>query len=135
MIRLYLMAGLAAIVAAVAAYVFVLQTKLDKSQKQAEMAQADAARARSQADVSKATVTILDKVYHDNRQTLDELAKGKGRISRSPNRAAIVPLDIADAWRGSIVRLRSTATADPSVASASARGSEELPAPGVTGGG
>lgn len=129
MIRLYLMAGLAAIVAAVAAYVFVLQTKLDKSQKQVEMAQADAARARSQADVSKATVTILDKVYHDNRETLAELAKGKSYISRSPNRRAIVPLDIADAWRGSIVRLRTAATADPSVASASARGSEELPTP------
>lgn len=129
MIRLYLMAGLAAIVAAVAAYVFVLHTKLDKSQKQVEMAQADAARARSQADVSKATVTILDKVYHDNRETLAELAKGKSYISRSPNRTAIVPLDIADAWRGSIVRLRSTATADPSVASAGAKRPEELPTP------
>ena len=129
MIRLYLMAGLAAIVAAVAAYVFVLHTKLDKSQKQVEMAQADAARARSQADVSKATVTILDKVYHDNRETMAELAKGKSYISRSPNRTAVVPLDIADAWRGSIVRLRSTATADPSVASAGAKRPKELPTP------
>lgn len=129
MIRFYLMAALAAIVASIATYVFILQAKLDKAQKQVEVAQADAARAKSQADVSKATVSIMDKVYHDNRETMAELAKGKSYISKSPYRTAVVPLDIADAWRGSIVRMRSAATADPSVKGAGAASPAELPAP------
>jgi hypothetical protein len=99
--KAYLIGGLLFAMMAASGYMAYLRTSIDKAEKAAKAAQA-------QAVVSDATAQAIDRVTLTERRITNEVRYVEREIEALPSGEALVPDDVASAWGNGIDVLRAS---------------------------